>query len=96
MEDKKKLYINSDYKIYLDFVECAYIWASGKSIKEVYQFTNMYDGNFVKTIMRINNICDNLVDICKSIERFDLCKKMEFHTEILIRDITSINSLYVS
>jgi superfamily II RNA helicase len=96
MEDKNKLYINSDYKIYLDFIEPAYIWASGKSIKEVYQFTNMYDGNFVKTIMRINNICENLVDICKSIERFDLYKKMEFHTEILIRDITSINSLYVS
>ena len=45
--------------------------------------------------MRLNNICENLMDICKSIERFDICSKLEGYNEILIRDITSINSLYI-
>ena len=27
--------------------------------------------------MRINNICENLMDICKTIERFDLITKLE-------------------
>lgn len=95
LEENKKLYIGSDYKLYLDFIEPSYIWASGKSINEVYQSTNVYDGNFVKSIMRLNNICENLMDICKSIERFDICSKLEGYNEILIRDITSINSLYI-
>ena len=95
LEDKHNLYIHSDYKLYLDFVEPSYIWACGKSINEVYQYTNVYDGNFVKTIMRINNICENLMDICKSIEKYDICSKLENYNSILIRDITSINSLYV-
>ena len=95
LEDKHNLYIHSDYKLYLDFVEPSYIWACGKSINEVYQYTNVYDGNFVKTIMRINNICENLMDICKSIEKYDICSKLENYNTILIRDITSINSLYV-
>jgi superfamily II RNA helicase len=94
-EDEYKLYINSDYNLYLDFVEAAYIWASGESIHEVYKTTSVYDGNFIKSIMRINNICENLMDICKTIERYDICSKLENHNEILIRDITSINSLYV-
>ena len=96
LEENKKLYINSDYKLYLDFIEPSYIWASGGSINEVYQTTNVYDGNFVKSIMRLNNICENLMDICKTIERFDICSKLEGYNQILIRDITSINSLYIS
>ena len=95
LEEENKLFINSDYTLYLDFIEPSYIWASGGTIKDVYQYTSIYDGNFVKSILRINNICDNLMDICKNIERYDLCKKLENYSQILIRDITSINSLYV-
>ena len=85
-----------DYNLYLDFIEPSYIWASGGTIQEIYSVTSIYDGNFVKAIMRINNICDNLMDICKTIERYDICAKLENSTSILIRDITTINSLYVN
>jgi len=95
LEDEHQIYINTDYTLYLDFIEPAYIWASGKSIADVYRYTQIYDGNFVKAIMRINNICDNLMEICKNIERYDICAKLEGSTQKLIRDITSNNSLYV-
>ena len=94
-EDKYKLYIANDYMLYIDFVESAYIWANGGSIHDVYKNTSVYDGNFVKAIMRINNICENLMEICNTLERYDISLKLEAHNEILIRDITSINSLYV-
>ena len=45
--------------------------------------------------MRLNNLCENLIEIFKSIERYDMCKIMENYNSVLIRDITSINSLYV-
>jgi superfamily II RNA helicase len=95
LEEKYKIYINSDYKLYLDFIEPSYIWAKGGSIEDVYQHTTIYDGNFVKAIMRINNICDNLMSVCLNLEKFNLCKKLEGYSQILIRDITTINSLYV-
>jgi superfamily II RNA helicase len=95
LESEYQLYIENDYKLYLDFIESAYIWASGGTIHDVYKYTSIYDGNFVKAIMRLNNICENLMDICKSIERYDICSKIENYNSILIRDITSINSLYV-
>lgn len=95
LEEDYKLYIDSDYKLNLDFIEPSYIWANGGTIQEVYQYTTVYDGNFVKAIMRINNICENLMDICKNIERFDICTKLENYEQKLIRDVTTINSLYV-
>jgi superfamily II RNA helicase len=95
LEDEHKIYIGTDYKIYMDFIETSYIWASGGTIADVYRYTQIYDGNFVKAIMRISNICENLMDICKSIERYDICSKLEGFNEKLIRDITGNNSLYV-
>jgi superfamily II RNA helicase len=94
-EDGKVLNLQIDYNMYLDFVELAYLWANGATIHEIYKNTSIYDGNFIKSIMRITNICDNLMDICNTIERFDICKKIENYKEVLIRDITSINSLYI-
>jgi len=94
-EDNLQLNIGSDYNLYLDFIEPSYIWASGGTINDVYQNTSIYDGNFVKAMMRINNICENLMDILKKIERYDICSKLENYDKILIRDITTINSLYV-
>ena len=95
LEDKHKIYINSNYTVYLDFIEPAYIWASGGTIRDIYSVTSVYDGNFVKAIMRINNICDNLKDILVLMENYKLLEKIENYQEVLIRDITSINSLYV-
>jgi superfamily II RNA helicase len=95
-ESNTGLCLKMDYNLYLNFIEPAYIWASGGSIEDIYSVTTIYDGNFVKAIMRINNICDNLMDICKTIEKYDICAKLENSTSILIRDITTINSLYVN
>ena len=72
LEDKHKIHINSDYSVYLDFIEPAYIWASGGTIRDIYSVTSVYDGNFVKAIMRINNICDNLKDILVLMENYKL------------------------
>jgi superfamily II RNA helicase len=96
LEDKHKININSDYSVYLDFIEPAFIWASGGTIQDIYKATTIYDGNFVKAIMRINNICDNLKTILILLEKYELLGKIENYHEVLIRDITSINSLYVA
>ena len=79
----------------MDFIEASYIWSNNGTINDVYQHSSVYDGNFVKAIMRINNICENLNDICKNIEKHEICSKLEGFNEKLIRDVTSINSLYI-
>ena len=95
LQDQFDIHIEMDYTIHLDFIEPAYIWAQGGTIHEVYQHTSIYDGNFIKAILRIHHICENVMEICKNIERFDICSKLEGYGPILIRDITSIHSLYV-
>ena len=37
----------------------------------------------------------NFSDICNYMKKYDLLKKIENFDEILIRDVTSLNSLYI-
>ena len=94
-ESKYNIYIGTDMEIHLDFVEPIYIWAKGGTLKEVYAKTQVYEGNFVKLILRINNIMMNLKDIFTHLEKFDLLKKIENYEEKLLRNEASVNSIYI-
>ena len=94
-ENAHKFQTILDFDIYLDFLEPIYHWSSGKSIQEVYQFTNMYDGNFVKAVLRVNNICESVKGVFQMIGDYEMLKVLENSQEMLIRDITCINSLYI-
>ena len=94
-ESELNILIGTDMNIYLDFVEPVYIWAKGGTLKEVYTKTQVYEGNFVKLILRINNLIMNMKDIFIYMEKFDLLKKIENYEEILLRDEVSVNSIYV-
>ena len=56
----------------------------------------MYEGNFVRGILRLNSICEDIIKICENTKNFDLMKKFEGIEEKLIRDVTTINSLYIT
>lgn len=94
-ESELNILIGTDMDIYLDFVEPVYIWAKGGTLKEVYEKTQVYEGNFVKLILRINNLIMNMKDIFVYMEKFELLKKIENYEEILLRDEVSVNSIYV-
>ena len=94
-ETKHNIYIGTDMDIILDFIEPVYIWAKGGTLKEVYAKTQVYEGNFVKLILRINNIMMNLKDIFTYMEKFDLLKKIENYEDRLLRNEASVNSIYI-
>ena len=67
--------IGSDWNLYLSFIGPAYDWANGKSIYEIYaSYENIYEGTFIRNILRINNIVENIKNIASMINNSDLLK----------------------
>jgi len=95
LEDKKNIRTDSDYNLYLDFIQPAYVWASGGSLKDVYKTTCVYEGNFVRGILRINTICESLIKIAETLKNYKLIKILENVESVLIRDAVKVNSLYI-
>ena len=91
-----RLDIGSDWNLYLSFIGPAYDWAHGKSIYEIYsKYDNIYEGTFIRNILRINNIIKNVKNICAMVNNSELLQKLEDIEKMLIRDQVTTESLYI-
>lgn len=81
----------------LSFVLPAYMWANGDDIYEIYKKNSieMYEGNFVKNIFKILNICNEIIYVCELIGKPNLIKTFENIESIILRDIVSFDSIYL-
>jgi superfamily II RNA helicase len=89
--------IGTDWNLYLSFIGPAYDWAKGDSIYEIYsKYDNIYEGNFIRNILRINNILENIKNISETTQNTVLLKKLESINDIIIRDQVTTESLYIN
>lgn len=88
----------SDWGLGLEFCDMVYLWAKGKSVDEVYGYTqsDIHVGEFVRMVLKLNNICKETLKIAQIAHKDALCKQLQNHQELLIRDVTVPQSLYVS
>ncbi len=89
--------LNYNAYLTLTFVVPAYMWAKGIDFKEIYEKNSieMYEGNFVKNIMKILNICNEIVNVCEMVGKSELIEKMENIESLILRDIVSFDSIYL-
>jgi superfamily II RNA helicase len=79
----------------LDMLEPIWIWVNGGGIRELFQSTELYAGNFVRGTLRLNQLCETFVKIMLQTGRLEIVKKMEGYQERLIKDFAQVISLYV-
>ena len=97
VREEQKYGINSEieWEPNLSIIQMAYIWGQGKSINEVYQYMDIYEGNFIRCMIQINNLSRSIMSICELIGNSSLYKKLEGIENVLIRDIVTLDSLYI-
>lgn len=98
--DKIAIKYNIDYDPYitLNFVMPIYQWASGMSLRDIYlkNSLEMYEGNFVKNVTKILNICNEIVHVCEMTGNVPLVEKLQNIESLLLKDVVSFDSIYVS
>ncbi len=90
-----EIYIGTKYELNYEFVEVLYEWAQGHSYESILQHHSIFDGNFVKAVLRVQNIVEDVKNICKMTENYVLLQRFENSEVALLRDIAQINSLYI-
>jgi superfamily II RNA helicase len=89
--------IESDWQLYLSFIGPAYDWAKGKTIFEIYsEYPDVYEGTFIRNILRITNMIENIKNIAAMCNQPEIIKKLEGINESLMRDQVTTESLYIS
>lgn len=88
-------YYNNDWTIYYNFIDIAYCWANNGTYFDVCKKGYIYEGNFVRNMLKINNIVDNLMKICHIYNDVSILHILEQINPLIIKDIVLNVSLYV-
>ena len=93
--DENSYNIDSDSKwnINLNMVKCSMQWAEGKDLKDI-EFDN-FEGNFIREIIKIGKISEDLVIMSELLEKLELMSKASKIEGLIIRDIVTVDSLYI-
>ena len=94
-EDELGLDTQLDMAVYLEFVEAAYLWASGKTLQEIAEVFPIYEGNFIRDMLKLNNLCETVKNICGICQNTGVLQVLEGVEQLIIRDVVTVNSLYI-
>ena len=101
-ELKREYFSGTDYSIHFNIVDDTIRWCrcdDERSCKELLQTMNnnknIFIGEFSKAIMKVNNIANEIKNLCEQNNNIELMRKMEDLTELTMKYIITNQSLYV-
>jgi superfamily II RNA helicase len=87
------LNINSEWTLNKKDLNIAYQWASEKTLQELDM--TVYEGNFIKDMIKINNLAENVGKMAGILGKNDLVEKASALQTVMMRDIVNVESLYI-
>ena len=93
---EESININSNWNLYYGFIMPGYRWACGDSMETITVKYSIYEGNFIKNMIKIDNICENIRIICDIIKDYELMSKIVNVHSLIIRDQVNTESLYIN
>jgi superfamily II RNA helicase len=101
-ESKNQMNSGIDYAIHYDLVNYVERWCNCNSVMECKQIIhslmnekNIFLGEFVKAILKINNISSELQKIAELINNIELLSKLKQIEEITMKFVVTNQSLYI-
>jgi superfamily II RNA helicase len=84
------------WDIRYEYVDSIYRWASGISIRIIIEELNTYEGNFIRNVLKINNLVKEIINLTKLYGNLKIIPELEKIEDLIVRDIVTISSLYLS
>lgn len=106
LEKENRMYIDEEYwTITNKYIDLTYDWVNTdektnfedlrKNMLLYLGEINEYEGNFVRNMLKIYNILNNIKSLCNILKYFELVQKLEMVDTLLLKDIVNVNSLYL-
>jgi len=95
LEQSYNIYDSDKWDMPSEFIKPAKMWAEYKTIQQITNQTNIYEGTFVRNMLKISNIVSNIETLCKIHNSVELLPTLAKVNEIILRDIVTTSSLYI-
>lgn len=96
VENRYKIHNNDFWNISFEYIEASYMWAKGYSFNDcISKLENDNGGGFIKTMIRINNIVSNIIQLSKLCMNTKLLENLCKVEQLILREQVTIKSLYI-
>ena len=88
----------SDWNVSLVMPEITYQWYRCESFQEIQETLELHDifvGNFLKSMIQLDNMIREIMNLCSIVQNFTLVTTLEQIHEHIYKDIVSLESLYL-
>ena len=93
--EAQSLYLDTDWEIHLSMISATYDWLTGSDLNTILQTYDIFPGNFVKDMVKLNNIAQDIVKTAEVLNKIELVEKLNNIESKLLRDSVSLDSLYI-
>ena len=78
-----------------DFLLPTYQWITGVELRVIYENLEMYEGTFIRNMIRVYNFTQEIAKICNILKKYELETKLLKAEPLLIKDIVTFDSIYL-
>jgi superfamily II RNA helicase len=95
-EDVYKQYSKEPYwTLYTTWIEPIQRWLDGESASSICSDCGLFEGNFVRAVLRISNMVDEWIAVGSYMSDIDLLEKLNAVRGLLVKDFIVPDSLYL-
>ena len=77
------------------WIEPVWRWIQGETISRICEDYELFEGNFIRVIMKVNNLLEEFTSLATFTQNVDLLAKLEGLSAKLVRDVAIPESLYL-
>jgi antiviral helicase SKI2 len=83
------------WNIKFNYMTSSYMWANGDSLQKILNVTDVYEGNFVKNMLKLNKIVTDIANLCVLNNDITILPTLEKIEPLIMRDVVNVDSLYL-
>ena len=89
------IYYDQEWDLSYNMVEPTYLWLKGKDINSLVKQFPLYEGNFIKDMVKMANIADDIIKMANMLEKNEIASKVSSVLSLITRDVVNVESLYI-
>ena len=90
-----QIYYDQEWDLSYNMVEPTYLWLKGRDINSLVKQFPLYEGNFIKDMVKMANIADDIIKMVNMLEKNEIASRISLVLPLITRDVVNVESLYI-
>jgi superfamily II RNA helicase len=93
--NRLNIYFDQEWDLNYNMIEPTYLWLKGKDINMLTQQFPLYEGNFIKDMVKLSNVAEDIIKMANLLEKNEIASKVSTIIPQITRGVVNVESLYI-